>query len=137
MRAGLQSLTVGHYDMGLPMTTPLEIMIALHYHTTSGKYSEHDLVHANSTAVVSAKARLNKLGLLNRLEFDYEAGPALAVWVQALQNVPFPVQQWVIPNGSLRQMREAQDQEGQERLSELHAMRAIRTSLEDNECQEY
>ena len=87
--------------------SPLEIMIAIHYHVYPGTYSKDDLNHARSSAVKEIKERFLKLGLLKeaRKEFkekygaDYEGTEGLKVWVNALCNIPKPIMlmTWIIP----------------------------------------
>lgn len=88
------------------MVNPLTIMVALHYWTTPGEYSEHDQGHAKSPAVGEAVKRLIEAGLLMRSKSlhraPWETTPAMRVWVEGLCNVPFPVQQWVLPKQEAR-----------------------------------
>lgn len=85
------------------MASPLKIMIGLHYWTTPTEYSAHDENHWNSGAVREALADFVNGGLLrkrtkpNEHGGTYEATDALAVWVEGLREVRWPVQTWVIP----------------------------------------
>lgn len=85
------------------MASPLKIMIGLHYWTTPTEYSAHDDNHRNSPAVLDAVCDFVAGGLLKprdkASEYGslYEATEAMGVWVDALRNVPWPVQVWVMP----------------------------------------
>lgn len=78
-------------------------MIGLHYWTTPTEYAEHDEAHRTSGAVREALADFVNGGMLvkrdmpNEYGGSYEATDALRVWVEALCNVRWPVQVWVIP----------------------------------------
>lgn len=83
------------------MATPLEIKICLHYYAMVDEYEGGAGSHWYSPAVQEALRRLHQDGLLSfspsgepRL---YDRGPALECYVTALCSVPFPAQQWVIP----------------------------------------
>ena len=88
------------------MASPLEIKIALHYWTNSTEdYAADDERHRTSPAVVSAVDSMVKAGLLEyprKVPGKVEVGPALETYVAALMAVPFPVQQWVIPERDKR-----------------------------------
>jgi len=86
------------------MVTPLHIEIAMHYHCRTGQY---EMVTTNETRHGHAED-LVRAGLLKRLmscpgtgidpgHIGYFKTDALAVWIEAICSVPFPVQQWVIP----------------------------------------
>ena len=85
------------------MASPLEIMIGLHYWTTPTEYDRGDSEHWQSQAVQATLATFVERGLLERLEArnqyggSYEGTEALGVWVEALCNIPMPVQKWIIP----------------------------------------
>lgn len=80
--------------------TPLELMIGLHYYCSPYPYAVHDQAHANSPAVNSIKDMMLGKGLLvDNGEGDAKAGPALKTWIEAICSVPFPVMNWVIPEG--------------------------------------
>lgn len=83
--------------------SPLEIIVLLHYHGCI-----EDIADMDAPAVQTALQRFVDLGLLIRssdlrggapLSGDplFRAGPGVDVYVSALQAVPLPVQQWVIP----------------------------------------
>lgn len=89
------------------MATPLEIQIALWYYTTrQGDYSPDDIFHRNSSAckfiynkfVKKQLLYINNEPIVNHNEPTYKAGPALECYINALCAIPFPVQQWVIPD---------------------------------------
>lgn len=85
------------------MVTPLHVNIALHYHTSVDQWPDLRIpIHERYA---------NDLVNYGLLEKDpshvgpfcasiYRKTPALAVWIEALCSVPFPVQQWVIPKSS-------------------------------------
>lgn len=85
-------------------------MIGLHYWTTPTPYSEHDEAHRNSPAVSEAMADFVNGGLLRRSHKpndyggEYEATDAMGVWVEALRNVPWPVQVWVVPTDAAKRI---------------------------------
>lgn len=86
------------------MASPLKIMIGLHYWTTPTEYAAHDDSHRKSGAVREALADFVNGGLLvkrdkpNEYGGTYKPTDALGAWVEALCNVPWPVQVWVIPS---------------------------------------
>lgn len=88
------------------MTCPLEIMIGLHYWTTPGPYAANEPSHANSPAVCEICRNFIERGLLveglsdraKKYGAAYESTEALGVWVNALCDVPFPIQKWIIPD---------------------------------------
>lgn len=82
------------------MVTPLHIEIAMHYHCRTGQY---EMVTTNETRRRYADD-LADAGLLTRVPdagsdaiVNYLPTPGLAVWIEAICSVQFPVQQWVIP----------------------------------------
>lgn len=85
--------------------SPLELMIALHYHTTPTLYSEHNSQHAYSPAVIGIKEDFIARGYLiparpewqEKYGLDFEATDALRVWADAICRVPRPEHVWVIP----------------------------------------
>lgn len=85
------------------MATPLEISIALHYRCRPGDYGK-GMGDNNWTApaVRDTIAFFVERGLLAKspqgCEAEYYPTDALQVYVNALCNVPLPVQQWVIPD---------------------------------------
>lgn len=88
----------------MTMASPLEILIGIHYWTAVGDYSPEDPAHANSPGVRSCVKAMLGAGLLangcrdpEKYPSQYQAGPGLGVWIEALCVVPFPVQQWIIP----------------------------------------
>jgi hypothetical protein len=97
------------------MASPLKILIGLHYWTTPTPYAEHEPDHASSPAVQEAVQDFIKGGLLversvpSEYGSKYEATDALRVWVEALCNVRWPVQVWVVPTcRSAEQLHDAQ-----------------------------
>ena len=77
------------------VTSPLEIEIVIHYHAFPGQYRGGDF---SAPAVKEGLQKLVKAGLLeiddSRSEGQYdefEKTPALAVYMDALCKVPFPV----------------------------------------------
>ena len=90
------------------MTTPLEIDIAYWYYARRGDYGDR-IGDENLTApaVQAALICFVEAGLLKRHEPNadvpqrYISTEALCVYVEALCRVPWPVQRWVIPDGSL------------------------------------
>lgn len=79
-------------------------MIGLHYWTASTKYAADDPMHANSPAVKEAVEDFINAGMLKRRDepteygSEYEGTDALRVWVEALCDVRWPVQVWVVPD---------------------------------------
>ena len=97
------------------MTTPLEIMIALHYCCQP----EEDFGMNNGSgakwgapAVQEALQRFCRVGLLEdmtakgRPKTVYVATDGLRVYVEALTAVPWPVQAWQMPKRKLTEDRE-------------------------------
>src|ERR1700758_4389179 len=85
--------------------TPLEISIALHYHTRSDQFREGDF---SGTAVQEALAMFVAAGLLEEKGWsmrgtfrqpNYQATGGLKVYVEALCAVPLPVNVWQMPAG--------------------------------------
>lgn len=84
--------------------TPLEIRIALHYHYSPEEWSE---VYGGSDMSEAIIGMLVKEGLLERKKLDsmhpeqenfrYVATDGLRVYVEALQALPLPTRQWVMP----------------------------------------
>lgn len=86
------------------MASPGEIAILIHYYITPEPYSQRDLEHAESPFVKDKTNLFFRMGLLNYLTepnkygSHYEANlEALAVYINALCKVPYPVQKWIIP----------------------------------------
>jgi len=82
--------------------SPLKIAIGLHYYAILTEYAENDLKHQSSPAVQDALAVFVNAGLLEKiprteLGATYKRTEALEVWCLALQQVPWPIMQWVIP----------------------------------------
>src|ERR1043166_2130044 len=88
---------------GEVMASPLKIMIGLHYWTTPTEYSADNLDHWESEGVQDAIADFVNAGMLKKREgrsqygSSYEGTDALRAWVEALCNVRWPVQVWVVP----------------------------------------
>jgi hypothetical protein len=91
------------------MASPLEIGIALHYWTTPTEYDGGASEHFYSPATQEILSDFVSRGFLLHLDKPneyggmYRATEALGIWVDALCNIPFPVQQWVIPALSQQQ----------------------------------
>jgi hypothetical protein len=85
------------------MATPLEICIALHYWTHTTDYGRDNGDHNfSASAVVAQRDQMVEAGLLilgtgERTVRNYDIGPALETYVNALCSVPWPVQKWVMP----------------------------------------
>ena len=83
------------------MSTPLEISIALHYWTRPGDYGAGAPdFNIDAPAVIEQRQQMVNAGLLVQVNAPgrrYDAGPALECYVTALCNLPWPVQQWVMP----------------------------------------
>jgi hypothetical protein len=82
------------------MASPLLIKIALHYYITSSEDCSE--LESRFEAQQFALSVLLESGLLERIggdrdELKFRGTDALKVWVEAICAVPFPVQQWVIP----------------------------------------
>lgn len=83
------------------MAVPGLITLAIHYWTTPGPYAPDNPNHANSPAVRTWHAELLRAGLIIREADNYTANnEAMRVYMDALCNVPFPVQKWVMPDDS-------------------------------------
>lgn len=85
------------------MTSPLKIQIALWYWCRTDDYSSDDIHHRFSPACKEIYNQFLKEELLVEAKEGvngptYKAGPALECYVDALCAIPFPVQQWVIPD---------------------------------------
>lgn len=90
------------------MTSPGEIIIALHYWTTPGDYP-HLSDDLQPSYVGETVTKFLEAGLLRAcqkgvtstsrlvLGQKYEATDAMRVYIDAICAVPFPIQQWVIP----------------------------------------
>lgn len=84
------------------MASPLEIDIALWYYCRPGDWRPHNGDNnEDAPAVKEVFCKFVELGLLRRnncgVFSNYVGTKALHVYVEALCNVPWPVQQWVIP----------------------------------------
>ena len=83
--------------MKLRNTSPLDISILLHYYC-----SPRDVSNINAPAVQESIEHFLEIGLLKNSKDEgvrYEANrEALEVYINALCNVPFPVNKWVIDN---------------------------------------
>jgi hypothetical protein len=83
------------------VSTPLEISIALWYYAHEGDY----VTDKTAPVVEEALARFVDAGLLKRNEPNadlpqkYFGTDGLRVYVDMLCQMPWPVQQWVLPNG--------------------------------------
>lgn len=77
------------------MVTPLYIEIALHY-CSGAEFPRLDAPACMEAAKQMADADLLAYTAPHGRRM-FMAGPALDAWVEALCNVPFPVQRWVIP----------------------------------------
>jgi hypothetical protein len=77
------------------MVTPLMVEIALHYYVNSVT----DFPRLNAPAVQLAMSVFMEHGLLEECDDgpQYQGTEGLTTWINALCSVPFPVQQWVIP----------------------------------------
>lgn len=84
--------------------TPLEIRIALHYHSSP---EEWDAVYNGGEMTDRIIASLVEAGLLERRKlvtiyperdkFQHVATDGLRVYVEALEAVPLPTRRWVMP----------------------------------------
>jgi hypothetical protein len=84
------------------MATPLKISIGLWYHCRAGDYGKDAGDHNfRAPAVQEALQDFVNGGLLAKspqgCEAEYFATEALAVWVDGLCDVRWPVQKWVLP----------------------------------------
>ncbi len=75
--------------------SPLIISIAIWYCTRPGDYNGDD--NYDAPAVQEGIKLLCDNGLLVASKGQYMATEGLGVWVNALCNVPFPIQIWAIP----------------------------------------
>jgi hypothetical protein len=86
------------------MATPLKISIGLWYYCRAGDFGMHGADNFNAPAVQEALQDFVNGGLLGKsppgCEAKYFGTDALRVWVEALCDVRWPVQTWVIPNGN-------------------------------------
>src|SRR5690349_12535260 len=84
------------------MSTPLEISIAVHYYTRGGDYGRGTGDNNwTAPAVQDACEAMCAWGLLRRSEKQgqmYEATKGMDAFMQAMCDIPWPVQQWVIPD---------------------------------------
>lgn len=84
---------------------PLELAIAIHYHTTPLPYAAHDPAHAHAPAVIGITADFVRRGFLVeaapedvvKYGADFRGTEALQVWIDALCRVPRPERVWAIP----------------------------------------
>jgi hypothetical protein len=81
-------------------------MIGCHYHAVAEKYAARHPEHGESPAVKEIKARMVEAGFLRPVtsdeveaygDIDYAPTAGLHQWVEALCNVPWPEQRWVLP----------------------------------------
>jgi hypothetical protein len=82
------------------MATPLEIEIGLYYQTRTNDYRDGD---HSAPAVSEALERFVALGLLARGpnatdSRKFRPTEGMRVWVNALRDVPFPENVWVMPH---------------------------------------
>lgn len=84
------------------MSTPLEISIAVHYYTRAGDYGRGICENNwNAPAVQQACENMHAWGLLqlsNKEGQKYESTKGMDAFVQAICSIPWPVQQWAIPD---------------------------------------
>lgn len=87
------------------MATPLKINIALWYYCRPGDYGKNS--HDNNFTAPAVQEALKDFvdgGLLavspHGSEARYYGTEALKVWVDGLCSVPWPIQQWVIPENA-------------------------------------
>ncbi len=93
-------------------STPLEILMAIHYLTRPTPYAEYEPEHRNSRMVAKITASFLARGYIrpvsgelaasgpgNKFGQEFEPTGALRVWVDALCAVPKPrrVERWEIP----------------------------------------
>jgi len=77
------------------MASPLQIEVALWYHTRPGNYDIGDIWGSEH---IDCHSLLVEFGLLSRDERgNFHGTEALHVYAEALCNVPYPDQRWVIP----------------------------------------
>jgi len=84
------------------MASPLMISIGLHYFTRAGDYGKgNGDNNFNTPAVQHELERFVSGGLLAKspqgCEAEYYGTDALKVWCEALCNVRWPVQIWIVP----------------------------------------
>ncbi len=85
------------------MTCPLEIEIALFYFTRPGDYGrDNGDCNFDAPGVQRIINEFVQRELLipnrdNSRDRIYRAGPAMEAYVEALESVPFPIKQWVVP----------------------------------------
>lgn len=80
------------------MASPLEIKIALHYYAMPGDYDGTERGSGAFSEIVETFLRGGLLVTPGPRGATLSAGPALAIYVEALCAIPFPVQKWVIPD---------------------------------------
>lgn len=89
-----------------PTSTPLELIMALHYCTVARPYSVDEPGHRYSQCVREIQRDWLARGYLELADPapveptdpDFRATEALRVWVHALCCVPKPVQEWIVPD---------------------------------------
>lgn len=95
--------TPPYFEEGEKMTAPLHLLIAIHYHTSgSGEDYCQGTPHGESKGTADCIQDLLGAGLLTTDDpycGNRKYGPTdgLAVWINELCQVPFPVQKWIIP----------------------------------------
>ncbi len=74
--------------------TPLEIEILLHYHCTDNEFKNPD-----APAVKEAHNKFVSAGILARREdgTHFRISKALDLYIQALCDIPVPIQVWIMP----------------------------------------
>lgn len=80
--------------------TPLHLNILLHYYAKSEPYAVEKPNHARSEATLQYTSELVSLGLMERDEIapsGYICTPKGCVYVEALLNLPLPIQKWEMP----------------------------------------
>lgn len=83
--------------------TPLHIRMMLHYYAIATPYAEHDPFHASSIAVAEYRGHLIQSGLIEedlKSPSGYRSTARGRAYVEALCDMPLPIQKWVMPSAA-------------------------------------
>ena len=83
-------------------TTPLQLMMLLHYYSIVAPYAENDPAHANSVGVSNQRRTLISRGLLEVDSFrrsGYRVTEKGEFFIDYICRLPEPVQHYTIPKG--------------------------------------
>ena len=79
------------------MTSPLDLMILLHYYASPRPYAEHEPAHANSSAVKECTDNfINEDMLYKDEDGQWRTTERANVFINYLTTIRYPTQTWVM-----------------------------------------